>query len=59
MVISQAWPEAVHDSRTDAYGLVADPTAAEPGSLLEDAPPADDLEFAPPDEDGAGFDTWE
>jgi DNA polymerase-3 subunit gamma/tau len=48
--------EAVHDSRTDAYGL-----PAEPESLLADAPPADDLEFAPPDEDAAGidFDSWE
>ena len=48
--------EAVHDSRTDAYGL-----PAEPGSLLQDEPPADDLEFAPPDEDAAGidFDSWE
>jgi hypothetical protein len=46
----------VHDSRTDAYGL-----PAEPESLLADAPPADDLEFAPPDEDAAGIDldSWE
>jgi DNA polymerase-3 subunit gamma/tau len=48
--------EAVHDSRTDAYGL-----PAEPASLLADPAPADDLEFAPPDEDAAGidFDSWE
>ena len=50
--------EAVHDSRTDAYGL-----PAEPASLLQDAPPADDLEFAPPDEDGFNasddFDSWD
>ena len=50
--------EAVNDSRTDAYGL-----PAEPASLLQDAPPADDLEFAPPDEDGYNasddFDSWE
>jgi DNA polymerase-3 subunit gamma/tau len=50
--------EAVHDARTDAYGL-----AAEPQSLLADPAPADDLDFAPPDEDAAGiddaFDTWE
>jgi len=50
--------EAVHDARIDAYGL-----AAEPESLLADPAPADDLDFAPPDEDAAGtddaFDTWE
>jgi len=50
--------EPVHDSRTDAYGL-----PAEPASLLQDATPADDLEFAPPDEDGFNasddFDSWD
>jgi DNA polymerase-3 subunit gamma/tau len=51
--------EAVHDTRTDAYGLTA-----EPQSLLADPTPADDLDFAPPDEDGFAasddaFDTWE
>ena len=40
--------DAVHDARADAYGLTA-----EAASLLQDDAPADDLEFAPPDEDGA------
>ena len=53
--------EAVHDARTDAYGL-----PAEPASLLADPAPADDLlEFVPLDGDSISggdddpYDTWE